>query len=518
MYQIPVVRSPVPSFHCAFLRARYPTHSMPSLRNAICRLLTAAMMACGCSVSVFASTVSESVANESELSFAVCPIVYPLDQAASDRGLHYLFYGNGFFINDKGYLLTAAHVLSQLGDAPPYVLLRLSMAPPRLVKATVIATDRDHDVALLRVTPNPFEARYQVRFLPLAVDWPVAPQSVLAAALRPSRLRDPHTFDVLTEDRPAGQVLAYQFSQLYKGRPNTELLLFGHEVLLGDSGGPVVSPNSQGVVGMIEGRWVRADAAALLTAADPSAGGVGAAVPIHYAISLLQQQDVAWHAAREATRSVAAADESNVPSALSLVPAPYPSQALQSGEVLLDARVDRNGQLADIKVTRGATPFVDEVLNAVHTWSFVPAGANEERKQTRIGIVFQFASPGLLAGRTPERHADMGLDDASDHASLPVVTTEPAYFTTSTTGRAIILSAHIDTRGKPETIDVLDGAESAASAVELMVRQWQFAPGKCAGSECRSNVIIVVIPRQGATPVRAQSVGRLQAPTEPAPQ
>jgi TonB family protein len=490
---------------------------MPPLRNAIYRFLTAAMIACGCSVSVFASTVSESMESESDLSFAVCPIVYPLDQAASDRGLHYLFYGNGFFINDKGYLLTTAHVLGQLSDAPPYVVLRLPMAPPRLVKATVIAMDRDHDVALLRVTPNPFEAKYQVRFLPLAVDWPVAPQPVLAAALRPSRLRDPHTFDVLTEDRPRGQVLAYEFSQLYKGRPNTELLLFGHEVLLGDSGGPVVYPKSQAVVGLIEGRWLRADAAALATAADPSAGGVGAAVPIHYAISLLQQQGVAWHAAREGTRSMAAPDESKAPSALSLVPAPYPSQALQSGEVVLDARVDRNGQLADIKVTRGAAPFVDEVLNAVHTWSFVPADANEKPKQTRIGIVFQFASPGFLPGRTPEKHADMRLDDARDHAPVPVVTTEPDYFTTSTTGAAIILSAHIDARGKPEAIDVLDGAESAASAVEAAVHQWQFAPAKCAGSECRSSLIIVVIPRQGATPVRAPSVGRLKTATETAP-
>ena len=79
-------------------------------------------------------------AGESEdLSFALCPIVYPVDQSASDRGFQYLFYGNGFFINQEGYLLTAAHVLSQLSDAQPYIVLRLPMAPPRLLKAEVIA-------------------------------------------------------------------------------------------------------------------------------------------------------------------------------------------------------------------------------------------------------------------------------------------------------------------------------------------------------------------------------------------
>ncbi len=274
---------------------------MKPLRNGALCLLTAIALAWASP----AGSSAKASADESDLSFAICPIVYPLDQAPSDRGFHYIFYGNGFFINDKGYLLTAAHVLSQLSDTPPYVVLRLPMAPPRLLKAAIIAIDRDHDVAILRVTPNPFDGKYQVRYLPLAVERPPVSKRVLAAALRPSRLRDPHTFDAFSEDRPSGPVLAYEFSQLEKGSPVTELLLFAHEVLLGDSGAPVTSAESQAVVGLIEGRWLRVDAASLAAAANPSAGGVGAAVPIHYAVSLLQQHDVAWHAASEHARDVA---------------------------------------------------------------------------------------------------------------------------------------------------------------------------------------------------------------------
>lgn len=233
--------------------------------------------------------------DQADLSYAVCPIVYPLDQSPTDRGYHYLFYGNGFFINDKGDLLTAAHVLSQLSDMAPYVVLRLPMAPPRMVKASVIGVDREHDVAVLRVTPNPFEGRYQVRYLALAEDRPSAPDSVVAVALRPSRLRDPHTFDAFAEDRPAGPVLAYEHSQLEKDSPDTELLLFGHGVLLGDSGAPVLSAESRAVVGLVEGRWLRMDAASM-AAAKTAGSGVGAAVPVHYAISLLEKKGVAWHA------------------------------------------------------------------------------------------------------------------------------------------------------------------------------------------------------------------------------
>ena len=49
---------------------------------------------------------TENPADDALLSDAVCSIVYPVDQtssdrASSDRGYHYLFYGNGFFIKDR---------------------------------------------------------------------------------------------------------------------------------------------------------------------------------------------------------------------------------------------------------------------------------------------------------------------------------------------------------------------------------------------------------------------------------
>jgi S1-C subfamily serine protease len=288
----------VPKVNCAAVWGRYPSGRMKFHGNAFVTLLAALTIVCGFQATALAQTPAHPPADDSALSLAVCPIVYPLDQSPSERGYHYTFYGNGFFINKDGYLLTAAHVLGQLSDAQPYIVLRLPMAPPRLLRATLVAVDREHDVALLRASPNPFEGKYQVRFLPLAVESPAREQAVLATALRPSRLKDPHTFDAFVEDRPAGQVLAYAFSQLDKGSEDTELLLFSHDVLLGDSGAPVVSADSQAVVGLVEGRWLRLNAAAIATAAKRESGGVAAAVPIHYAIALLQQQGVAWRRAR----------------------------------------------------------------------------------------------------------------------------------------------------------------------------------------------------------------------------
>ena len=137
-----------------------------------------------------------SASDDKNFSAAVCPVVYQLDDSPGTRGYHYIFYGNAFFINRDGYLLTAAHVLSEFHNGgQPSILVRLTSAPPRLLKADVIATDMEHDVAILRVTPNPFKGPYAVATLALGEEKPVIGEDVEATALRPERMKDPHTFE-----------------------------------------------------------------------------------------------------------------------------------------------------------------------------------------------------------------------------------------------------------------------------------------------------------------------------------
>ena len=95
--------------------------------KAIIRGVTLAALAC-IAVALHMPAAASNSFDDSALSAAICPIVYPVDQTPSAQGYHYLFYGNGFFINEQGYLLTAAHVLSQLHGGQPYVLLRQAEA------------------------------------------------------------------------------------------------------------------------------------------------------------------------------------------------------------------------------------------------------------------------------------------------------------------------------------------------------------------------------------------------------
>lgn len=232
------------------------------------------------------------------LSAAICPVVYPLDESSSARGYHYIFYGNAFFIDSDGYLVTAAHVLSDFRDGgQPHILLRLPEAPPRLLRVVVVATEAQHDIAVLRAEPNPFEGKYQVAFLPLAVNRPQPGGEVVATALRPSRLKDPHTFDAPREEQSSARILQYVSTQLDKGEAKTELFLFSHEVERGQSGAPILLRDSQEVVGFVEGQWLHPEAAAPQGTAGNRPSMPGAAVPIVYVLPLLEQKHIVWQTA-----------------------------------------------------------------------------------------------------------------------------------------------------------------------------------------------------------------------------
>jgi hypothetical protein len=274
------------------------------------------------------------------ISPAGCPVVYQLDDFPGTRGYHYIFYGNAFFINRDGYLLTAAHVLSELHNGgQPSILVRLTSAPPRLLKAEVVATDLEHDVAILRATPNPFNGPYTVAALPLAEEKPAVGEDVEASALRPGHAKSPHTFELPVAETYLATVVDYRSVALnpnpqpsiplivtpssdteapsnHSSTPakssaqlpydeaaasnfsvprspgrlvRTDLFLFSHEVQRGQSGAPVTSMNTHRVVGIIEGRWLHPVARVVPQRAEnaPASGPVSTATPANSALSKL---------------------------------------------------------------------------------------------------------------------------------------------------------------------------------------------------------------------------------------
>lgn len=227
---------------------------------------------------------------------ALCPVVYPDDQTPASRGYHYTFFGNAFFINEEGYLLTVAHVLETFRDGgQPYILVNRREAPSRLLKVAVIAKDAEHDVAILRASPNPFSGSYTVAFVTLSSEPAVRGQAVLALSLHPRKLQDAQSFEAQSEDLSPGTVLSYQSTFLDKAGPAADVFLLSHPVVKGQSGSPVLALDSHAAVGLVEGLWLRGTTLSLAKSAPPPSNTPGAAIPIRYAIALLEKQGISWH-------------------------------------------------------------------------------------------------------------------------------------------------------------------------------------------------------------------------------
>lgn len=247
----------------------------------------------------FAARDSQAQANslEDAATAAVCPIVYPDDQTPASRGYHYTFFGNAFFINSEGYLLTVGHVLETFRDGgQAYILVSRPEAPSRLLKVAVIARDAQHDVAILRASPNPFSGKYDVSYLPLSSEPAVRGQSVIALSLHPRKLQDAHSFEAQSEDSSPGTVLSYESTQLEKSAPVADIFLLSHPVVKGQSGSPVLGVESHAVVGLVEGLWLRGASLPLARSAPLPSNTPGAAIPIRYAIALLEKQGIWWRA------------------------------------------------------------------------------------------------------------------------------------------------------------------------------------------------------------------------------
>src|SRR5438874_4810708 len=437
---------------------------------------------------------------------AICPVVYPLDQDPSEKGYHYLFYGNAFFVNEDGYLITAAHLMHSFRDGgQPHLLVELPTGQRRLLKAEVVATDWEHDVAVLRATPNPFEGGYRVAFLPLATDRLAPGKSVVSVSLRPSRLEEANTFEEPLEERSDGEVLSYQYTRTANGR-EIELLLYSQKVIPGQSGSPVISDESGETVGFIEGRWLHPTAIPFVTSAEQIDPSPGAAVRIHYAISLLQAHSIPWHATLDSGVHAAGSSENakgySGPTPLSLVAAPFPAQAFSGGEILLDAKVDTRGKVTDVRSVQGQPPFLEEVLGAVQTWTFLPARQDGHDVEARVGIVFQFAQPYLpkLTARVHE-YKETGTD-SKDRGALPLYTLEPEYPANSVGEGSVVLNEIVDKEGRASSIHVVRDLASLTSPTVGAVRQWKFAPGKHGGEAVESGVIVVVTFRRPAVASR----------------
>jgi TonB family protein len=332
-------------------------------------------------------------------------------------------------------------------------------------------------------------------------------QDVVVPSTRPPKPLDAYTLDGSVADRSSGEVVDFTFSQLEKGRGDTELFLFNHQVRLGQSGAPVVASGSHEVVGLIEGQWLRPTSVSIPTTAESATPGVGAAVPMHYAIALLQQKEISWHTTSGDSNSSSdlaqPAEGFSPPTPVSLVACSFPSQAIFGGEVVLDSLIDTHGRLMQIRVVRGNSPLLEKALDAVQTWSFYPARLDGHPVAARIGITFQFLQSDERGRAAPVHKFDEPSAVWPERAALPLVTVDPLFPPTTNRDGGVILYDLVAADGQLSSVKVLSQSESLAPEAVAALQQWHFVPGRRAGINSNSAGIVVMDFRHGGRKIDA---------------
>jgi S1-C subfamily serine protease len=194
----------------------------------------------------------------------------------------------GFFVDDAGYLLTNAHVVDTFqkcreANGENEILAKFAGQMGKTVAAAVcqvIAVDKVHDLAILRVQLSPGQPPQPLRAF-VSLD-----RREVDAGSRVNVTG--HTGSAWEAVTQSGRIVRKETKQLAEKNPEkTSILIVNVPLELGASGSPVYHPETGGVVGIIEGREVRESVSSI-------------AIPIRYAIELLDRFHVRWREAPSA--------------------------------------------------------------------------------------------------------------------------------------------------------------------------------------------------------------------------
>jgi S1-C subfamily serine protease len=197
------------------------------------------------------------------------------------------FGASGFFINDRGYFLTANHAITAIEKRKRLPHLRVFMPTfknRRGIPATVVARDPRHDFALLKVKGDAYPAAEIGDSRSVRAGQPIAlmgfPLGFLLG-LHPSTNAGIIS-NVSPIAIPAVNTKQLDAETIDALRNPFDVFQLDATAYPGNSGGPLFDPRSAKVLGMVNRAFVRKTKERVVTS------GISYAVPIHHAAPLIK--------------------------------------------------------------------------------------------------------------------------------------------------------------------------------------------------------------------------------------
>jgi len=187
----------------------------------------------------------------------------------------------GVLVSEQGYILTNAHVVADArrclaGGPEAKIMAKFAALDSRsatAVSCDLVGVDDLHDLALMKAErPPPAGEEYPFVLLGLGE---VAVGTPVAVTGHPAFAWQPHT--------QTGKVVRREFLQLSKeSAEGSEVIVVDIPLKTGSSGSPVYLQGGGAVVGIVERQ-------------NTANRSETVAVPIRYAIELLDRHGVRWH-------------------------------------------------------------------------------------------------------------------------------------------------------------------------------------------------------------------------------
>lgn len=235
------------------------------------------------SVSSMKAAQGPTVAAPSESESMTRVVVQLLAIGPGGNGNNRECSATGFVVNEEGYILTNAHVIERARTclaASPGARIMAKLAGPDSRVATafsceLVGLDDLHDLAVLKIErPPPARAGSGEAAFALLNPSRVAVGTVVAVTGHPGFAWQPVT--------QAGKIIRSGKLRLSeKSAEASEVILLDIPLQVGSSGSPVYLEAGGGVVGVVESQ-------------SPSRPSETVAVPIRYAIELLDRHGVRW--------------------------------------------------------------------------------------------------------------------------------------------------------------------------------------------------------------------------------
>jgi serine protease Do len=198
--------------------------------------------------------------------------------------------GTGFAVLDGSYVVSCAHIFGKPLDSEKKETHAIFIGRDRQVKvrsARLIATDMEHDLALLKIDGDPLPAlklgdstRVREGWQLYFTGYPIG--SVLG--LNPSTHRA-GLAAIIPIYTPVAHATQLNVRTLKQARDPYEVFELDAVAYPGNSGSPVWDPDSGAVLGVVNSVYVKGAKEAALT--DPS--GISYAIPAKYVRQMLEQ-------------------------------------------------------------------------------------------------------------------------------------------------------------------------------------------------------------------------------------